>query len=99
MRPKLASYCMERCPSWTISDAQACSLQEQEDLAITPGPVGIPNKLIEHLTIELHLAIHTLFVLMWMMGTTPQSWKESDCCTRREANFETGLEQLQTQLL
>ena len=42
-----------------------------------PGPDGIPNELLKHLPEGVHQAIHKLFILMWMTGTTPKAWKES----------------------
>ncbi len=42
-----------------------------------PGPDGIPNELLKHLPGGVHQAIHKLFILMWMTGTTPKAWKES----------------------
>ena len=42
-----------------------------------PGPDGVPNKLSKHLPEGVHQAIHKLFILMWMTGTTPKAWKES----------------------
>jgi len=41
------------------------------------GPDGIPNELRKHLPEGVHQAIHKLFILMWMTGTTPNAWKES----------------------
>ena len=43
------------------------------------GPDSIPSKLLKHLPEAAHMAIHKLFVLMWMAGHTPTAWKES--CT------------------
>ena len=43
------------------------------------GPDSIPNELLKHLPEAAHMAIHKLFVLMWMTGSTPTAWKES--CT------------------
>jgi hypothetical protein len=42
-----------------------------------PGADGTPNELLKHLPEEVHQAIHKLFILMWMTGTTPKAWKES----------------------
>ena len=42
-------------------------------------PDGIPNQLLKHLPEAAHMAIHKLFVLMWMTASTPTAWKES--CT------------------
>ena len=43
------------------------------------GPDSIPNELLKHLPEAAHMAIHKLFVLMWMTGSMPTAWKES--CT------------------
>ena len=43
-----------------------------------PGPDEINNELLKHLPPSMHQAIHKLFVLMWLTGTTPDSWKESN---------------------
>ena len=42
-----------------------------------PAADGIPNELLKHLPEGVHQAIHKLLILMWMMGTTPKVWKES----------------------
>ena len=42
-----------------------------------PGPNGIPNELLKHLAEEVHQVNHKLSILMWMTGTTPKAWKES----------------------
>ena len=42
-----------------------------------PGPDGIPNELLKHLPEGVHQAIHKLFILMWMTGSTPKAWKQS----------------------
>ena len=42
-----------------------------------PGPDGIPNEMLKHLPTGLHQVIHKLFILMWMTGTMPKAWKES----------------------
>jgi len=42
-----------------------------------PGPDGILNELLKHLPEGVHQVIHKLFILMWMTGTTPKAWKES----------------------
>ena len=43
-----------------------------------PGPNAVNNELLKHLQPSMHQAIHKLFVLMWLTGTTPDSWKESN---------------------
>ena len=43
----------------------------------SPGPDNITNELLKHLPEGLHQAIHKMFILMWMTGTTPKAWKES----------------------
>ena len=43
-----------------------------------PGPDGIPNELLQWLPVEWHTHIHSLFILMWIMGRTPTSWKTSN---------------------
>ena len=42
-----------------------------------PGPDGIQNEVLQALPHKLHECIHTLFVIMWATGVTPQSWKNS----------------------
>ena len=42
----------------------------------SPGPDGIPNELLKHLPEDAKQAIHKMFILMWMTGSTPTSWKE-----------------------
>ena len=42
-----------------------------------PGPDGIPNEMLKHLPEGVHQVIHKLFILMWMTGTMPKAWKES----------------------
>jgi len=49
-----------------------------------PGPDGIPNELLKHLPEGVHQVIHKLFILMWMMGTTPKAWKESQTVLLRQ---------------
>ena len=48
----------------------------EKQLALMPSD-GIPNGLLKHLPEGVHQAIHKLFILMWMTGTTPKAWKES----------------------
>jgi len=42
-----------------------------------PGKDGLPNELLKYLPDHLLEAIHNLFILMYMTGTTPSSWKVS----------------------
>jgi hypothetical protein len=42
-----------------------------------PGPDGIPNELIKHLPDDWHTLIHNVFILMWVLGKCPSSWKLS----------------------
>ena len=42
-----------------------------------PGPDRIPNELLEHLPEVVQQEIHKLFILIWMTGTTPKAWSES----------------------
>ena len=43
-----------------------------------PSPDEIPNELLKHLPLSMYDAIHQLFILMWMPGTTPDGWEESE---------------------
>jgi len=43
----------------------------------TPGPDQIPNELLKALPDDWHSTIHRLFVILWVTGDTPYSWKES----------------------
>ena len=36
------------------------------------------NELLKHLPRSVHDAIHQSFILMWMTGNTPDSWKKFD---------------------
>ena len=58
----------------------------------TPGPDEIPNELLKHLPASMQDAIHQLFVLMWMTGTTPDACKESETILLHKKNDETMLE-------
>ena len=42
-----------------------------------PGPDGVPNELLQALPIRLREAIRRLFVIMWLVGHTPDAWKTS----------------------
>jgi ribonuclease HI len=42
-----------------------------------PGPDGIPNELLKHLPDEWHEVLHLMLVMCWIMGKTPQEWKQS----------------------
>ena len=57
-----------------------------------PGPDEIPNELLKHLPLSMHDAIHQLFILMWMTGTTPDGWKESETILLHKKNDESLLE-------
>lgn len=54
----------------------------------TPGPDEIPNELLKNLPSSMRETIHRLFVLMWMTGTTPDSWKESNTILLHKKNSE-----------
>ena len=57
-----------------------------------PGPDEVNNELLKHLPPSMHQAIHKLFVLMWLTGTTPDSWKESNTILLHKKNSELLLE-------
>ena len=57
----------------------------------TPGPGGIPNELLKHLPEGVHQAIHKLFILMWMTGTMPKAWKESQTVLLHNKGSEQDL--------
>ena len=40
-----------------------------------PGPDGVPNELLQALPTGLREAIRRLFVVMWLVGHTPDAWK------------------------
>ena len=42
-----------------------------------PGPDGIDNELLKMMPMEFKECIHMLFIIMWAVGITPSSWKES----------------------
>ena len=42
-----------------------------------PGPDGIPNALLKILPAPLKTALHNLFKLLWLTGSTPTEWKGS----------------------
>jgi hypothetical protein len=42
-----------------------------------PGPDGIPNALLKILPAPLKTALHNLFSLLWLTGSTPTEWKGS----------------------
>ena len=42
-----------------------------------PGPDEIPNEVLKFLPTQLHRAMHSMFVAMWLTGDTPDSWKSS----------------------
>jgi exonuclease III len=43
----------------------------------TPGPDDVPNELLKILPDGWHKTIHALYQVMWITGTTPTAWKES----------------------
>ena len=43
----------------------------------TPGPDGMINEIIKLLPAAALECIHSLFIIMWATGITPNSWKES----------------------
>ena len=56
-----------------------------------PCPDGIPNEMLKHLPEEVHQVIHKLFILMWMTGTTPKAWKESQTVLLHKKGSEHDL--------
>ena len=42
-----------------------------------PGPDGIPNALLKILPDAHKTALHNLFILLWLTGSTPVEWKGS----------------------
>ncbi len=56
-----------------------------------PGPDGIPNELLKHLPEGVHQVIHKLSILMWMTGTTPKAWKESQTVLLHKKGSEHDL--------
>ena len=42
-----------------------------------PGPDGFPNELIKHLTPDLKICLHKMFILLYATGFTPTIWKKS----------------------
>ena len=45
--------------------------------AKAPGPDGVHNAVLQMLPAEMVDSIHQLFILMWIHGTTPDTWKDS----------------------
>ena len=43
-----------------------------------PGPDEIPNELLKNLPDQLQTCIHNLFIIQWLVGYTPDGWKESN---------------------
>lgn len=43
-----------------------------------PGPDGIPNSLLKILPEPLKAAIHNLFIVLYLTGSTPVAWTRSD---------------------
>lgn len=58
----------------------------------TPGPDGVNNELLKHLPPSMHKAIHRVFILMWLTGATPDSWKASNTILLHKKNSELLLE-------
>ena len=44
----------------------------------SPGPDGIPNELIRIMPASFKQALRHLFIIMWITGQTPATWKESE---------------------
>ncbi len=57
-----------------------------------PGPDEIHNEMLKHLPPSMHRALHNLFTLMWMTGTTPDRWKEANTILLHKKNDESLLE-------
>ena len=58
----------------------------------TLGAHEIPIELLKHLPLSMHDAVHQLFILMWMTGTNPDGWKESETILLHKKNNESLLE-------
>ena len=43
-----------------------------------PGPDEIPNELLKNLPDQLQTCIHNMFIIQWLVGYTPDGWKESN---------------------
>jgi len=56
-----------------------------------PGKDGVPNELLKYLPDHLLGAIHNLFILMYMTGTTPSSWKVSHTVLLYKKKFPLDL--------
>lgn len=57
-----------------------------------PGPDGVKNELLKHLPECAKEAIHKLFILMWLTGTTADQWKQSNTILLYKKNSELMLE-------
>ena len=57
-----------------------------------PGPDGINNELLKHLPECMKETIHKLFILMWLTGTMPDAWKNSNTILLYKKNSELLLE-------
>jgi len=57
-----------------------------------PGPDEIHNEMLKHLSPSMHRASHSLFTLMWVMRTAPDSWKEPNTILLHMKNDESLLE-------
>jgi hypothetical protein len=47
--------------------------------------------MLKHLPEGVHQAIHKLFILMWMTGTIPKAWKESQTVLLHKKGSECDL--------
>ena len=43
----------------------------------TPGPDGVHNEVLKHLPESFHVALHRLFIQLWALERTPDSWKRA----------------------
>ena len=57
-----------------------------------PGPDEIPNEVLKNLPPSMKETIHRLFILMWMTGTTPDIWKQSNTTLLHKKNSELLLD-------
>lgn len=65
---------LDRIMDRSLLDERICKLGRSK----SAGPDGIPNELLQILPEDMKQAIHDLFVLMWITGKTPDTWKQSD---------------------
>lgn len=47
-------------------------------LGKSPGPDQVTNELLRYLPVSMQDALHKFMILMWMTGSTPTRWKESE---------------------